>query len=308
MSYDVWKGEHESQNQSDAPPVPLLLLLWHVYHCQREQYYSRLMRAFRHQSPEDIAKKEREEDAKWLAFDPSFDHDPHVILLSSMQEDAATSVLLNEFQNSLQFEFLKSHDGSPDVKLEWWVRLIVRHFIEKKQIWAYMEDDQYKTIRAVILWQSPNCNDPIDPLGKFTKLRARSTIGKEYLATIDQVLEEVANLRTFHLQNVTKRSATLCYFGVWHADSDDFISYDRYLITLISNVVNMLESDVVVYAQSNIDRADMLKEAGFNELPNTLNPLSTFRGFLYDRDNYNYNNNNDNNNYQSDVNSGYYYY
>lgn len=301
----VWKefkyvkekeAEEQAKQGNHDSPISMLLMLWHVYNCWDEPYFDRLVR-LKEKISVNVLKKDallsldernRLKDQMLLGFDGTYERDPHIKLASIEYLDSIVQVLVNQFLNSQKFAYLHRITGvneRPESKLEIVFYKLVKHFIEKYQVWVYVEEDYAHTVRAVALVEPPGRQEPALPLSKMTRLALAKAIGREFNKVIFADLKKDFELRKTQYNSFQCDSLVIHLFGFWH-EPENVELYHSALTVLLYELTQSTLPNVPVYAQTHPDQRRYLEELGFTPLPNqqTSNPSNSI-GYLYVRDN-----------------------
>jgi len=277
-----------SQQQA---PMSMLLMMWHVYSCWDTPYYDQFVNlrekiktsVFRYDEKLPQAERDKLKDQRLLGYDPNYEYNSHVELASMEHLESIVHVLVSQYQATSRFGFVTSHTANPvgaGRKLEQMLRVLVKHFIEKYQVWMYIEDDEGKTVRAAALWEPPLRRDPALPLTKMQRLKLTKTIGIEVNNMFFAEQEQTWKLRKQHYQHIESDTGNLLFFGYWH-DDDTPAKYKFCLTVLLFDICQALPQYTPAYAQAPEDQSWDLREIGFTQMPNCTASNTAIHGFLY---------------------------
>lgn len=306
---DVWKEhkkrqkEIEKQAKNDIevehlPSISMLLMLWNVYDCWDTPYYDKLVHlkdkvatsVFKYSPKLPQHERDKLKDKNRLGYNPNYNHDSHIHLASIEQTEEIVSVLLSHYSNnSSRFSYLIQGGGNSFTdlkKLENVIRCLVKHFIEKYQIWVYVEGDEYRTVRAAALWEQPAQHDHALPLNKLQRLKLAKKISPEFNKIFFTDQGFCDGLRNQHYQNIESDMGVLHYFGYWHEEGDCNSSDTfRFCLTvLLFDIAEALPPYIPAYAQATDDQSWTLREIGYSEMLASTPPhasIPIIKGFLY---------------------------
>ena len=297
----VWKQYTEEEERlkrtpegvpiQHQAPMSMLLMMWHVYSCWDTPYYDQLVNlkekirtsVFKYDEKLPQAERDKLNDQRALGYNPNYEHDPHVELASMEQLEAIVYVLVSQYQATSRLGFVKTLTVNPaeaERKLEQMVRLLVKHFIAKYQVWVYVENDEYKTVRAAALWEPPLRRDPALPLTKIQRLKLAKTIGIDANKMFFAEQEQTWSLRKHHYQQIQSDTGNLLFFGYWH-DEDTPSKYKFCLTVLLFDICEALPQYTPAYAQLPEDQSWDLREIGFTQMPSCTSGNTPIHGFLY---------------------------
>ena len=282
----------------EHPPMSMLLMLWHVYDCWDQPYYDRIVNVkdkiatsvFKYDAKLPEFERNLLQDKILLGYNPNYEHDPHVFLAVKEQTDEIVNVLVNHYSKSKRFQYFASkaiNSVDAESKLEIVARVLTEHFIDKHQIWVYMEGDELRTIRAVALWEPPQ-RKPALPLPTTKRVKLAKNIGVDLNKPFFSEQKKLSELRNTHYHQLQCDFAVLHYFAYWH-EPDDTDKYKFCQTVLLFDIAEALPDNVPAYAQTGEDYLFSLQEIGYSIMepkePGVNNENIDIFGLVYIKEN-----------------------